>query len=59
MSAPVPGPPSGPVPAAGTVVTQALERLAELDGRPVDEHVEVFEEVHRLLQTALTGVDGA
>ena len=56
MSAPVPGPPA---PAAGPVVRQALERLAELDERPVDEHVQVFDDVHRLLQTALTGVDGA
>ena len=57
MSAPVPGPPS--TAAVGPVVRQALERLAELDERPVDQHVQVFDDVHRLLQTALTGVDGA
>ena len=44
-AAAVPGPPVG--------VAQALERLDELAQRPVVEHVEVFDGVHRLLQDAL------
>lgn len=38
---------------------RALARLAELDGRPVEEHVAVLDEVHRLLQDALATLDGA
>jgi hypothetical protein len=33
--------------------------LAGLDGRPVPEHVEVFDTVHRLLQAALATLDEA
>ncbi len=33
--------------------------LAELDGRPVPAHVEVFDTVHRLLQDALATLDEA
>ena len=40
-------------------VSRALERLAELDARPVSEHVEVYDEVHRLLQDALASLDEA
>ncbi len=37
-------------------VTQAL---AGLDGRPLAEHVEVFDAVHRRLQDALATIDEA
>ena len=49
----VPGPPAG-TPAG---VEQALTRLAELDGKDLPEHVEVFDGVHRLLQDALATLD--
>ena len=38
-------------------VLEALARLEELDQRPVVEHVEVFDGVHRLLQDALATLD--
>lgn len=60
---PVPQPPvPGPPPAVDAVpvgVQQALARLEELDGKPVPEHVEVFDGVHRLLQDALATLDEA
>ncbi len=34
-------------------VDAALERLAELDGAPVSEHVEVFTDIHARLTGAL------
>jgi hypothetical protein len=40
-------------------VEAALQRLAELEGKPVPEHVEVFDGVHRLLQDALVTLDEA
>ncbi len=40
-------------------VTAALDRLSVLDGAPVSEHVEVFDQVHRLLQDALATLDEA
>ena len=40
-------------------VLTARERLAGLDGLPVPEHVQVFDEVHRLLQDALASLDEA
>ena len=40
-------------------VEQALALLDELDSRPVGEHVEVFDTVHRALQDALASLDGA
>ena len=43
-----------PVPAP---VAAALARLAGLDEAPVRNHVEVFDEVHRLLQDALATLD--
>ena len=54
MTVPVPGPPP-----AVQAVPRALALLDELDVRPVEEHVEVFDAVHRLLQDALRGVDEA
>ena len=38
-------------------VDAAMTRLADLDGKPVAEHVEIFEDVQRRLQEALTGLD--
>ena len=40
-------------------VLAARERLTALDDAPVPEHVEVFDEVHRLLQDALATLDEA
>lgn len=37
----------------------AMTRLDDLEGRPVAEHVEVFDEVHRHLQDALATLDEA
>ena len=42
---------------AASGVLEALARLEELDLRPVAEHVEVFDGVHRLLQDALATLD--
>ena len=38
-------------------VLAARERLEALDGLPVPEHVQGFDEVHRLLQDALATLD--
>ena len=63
MTQAVPGPPvpGPPAPATGNGaapgVLEALARLEELDQRPVAEHVEVFDGVHRLLQDALATLD--
>ena len=48
-----------PTDALPPAVSAALGRLAELDDRPVSEHVEVFDAVHRLLQDALATLDEA
>jgi len=42
-----------------SAVAAATARLQELDGRPVAEHVEVFDAVHRHLQDALAALDEA
>ncbi len=39
-------------------VEQALARLDDLTTRPVAEHVDVFDAVHRLLQDSLATLDG-
>ena len=49
---PVPGPPAGASPAGGTD-----ERFADLDGRPVVEHVGVFEAELERLQRELSTID--
>jgi hypothetical protein len=36
-------------------VDSALERLDELDTRPVDEHAAVYDDVHRRLGAVLNG----
>jgi hypothetical protein len=46
-------------PALPEGVATALSRLDDLDSRPVAEHVEVLDEVHRLLQDALASLDEA
>ena len=53
--------PPDPVRTEGTPagVLLALTRLEELEQRPVAEHVEVFDGVHRLLQDALATLDEA
>ena len=40
-------------------VRAARERLRALDVLPVPEHVEAFDQVHRLLQDALASLDEA
>ena len=37
---------------------EARERLQSLDDAPLEEHVEVFEDVHRRLQEGLADLDG-
>lgn len=41
------------------VVVEVEERLAQLADRPVAEHVDVFDAVHRRLQDALATLDEA
>jgi hypothetical protein len=61
---PVPGPgrpvPAPVVPSAGTGADEAAtggDRFADLDDRPVAEHVEVFEAEHERLQSDLGTID--
>lgn len=51
-------PPSGPPHTGDRMVDEALESLAELAGRPVQEQVEVYVGVHRRLQDRLADLDG-
>ena len=39
-------------------VDAAMARLGELAGVPTASHPEIFQDVHRRLQEALTGIDG-
>jgi hypothetical protein len=39
-------------------VDAAMARLGELHGVPTASHPEIFQDVHRRLQEALTGIDG-
>ncbi|PCG81928.1 hypothetical protein CIB93_32705 [Streptomyces sp. WZ.A104] len=58
------GEPAGPAP-LGVVRTPTgraevdgpLERLADADHLPADGHIEVYEDVHRGLKSALTSLD--
>ncbi|AWZ08578.1 MULTISPECIES: hypothetical protein [unclassified Streptomyces] len=61
-----PAPPAEAAPAALGVVRTAtghagvdagLERLADADHLPADGHLEVYEDVHRGLRSALTALD--
>jgi hypothetical protein len=38
-------------------VDAAIARLAELDAKPIDEHVAVYDDVHRRLGAVLSGSD--
>ena len=58
MTHPVPGP-SPSAAAATDAVAEALHRLDDLADRPVAEHVEAFDAVHRSLQDALATLDEA
>ena len=49
---PVPGPP-----ASGASEAAVAARLADLDQRPVAEHVDVFEAEHDRLQAELRTID--
>jgi len=44
-------------PAGRSRTDLALSRLAEADSTPLSAHVELYDEVHRLLQDALAGLD--
>ena len=57
MTGAVPGPPAGSAPVPE--VAQALRALDGLAARPVHEHVELFDGLHRALQDALATLDGA
>jgi hypothetical protein len=57
VTVPVPGPPASSAP-----LPQVAAALASLDGlseRPVHEHVELFDGLHRTLQDALATLDEA
>ena len=53
---PVPGPTQD---RAGQAVADVLQWLEDLQGRPLPEHVQVFDGVHRALQDALATLDEA
>jgi hypothetical protein len=57
VTAPLPGPPAGQ--ATTPRVDEALRALADLHERPVHEHVELFDGLHRTLQDALATLDEA
>ena len=57
MTTPVPGPPTAPDPLP--LVADALRTLDGLEQRPVHEHVELFDGLHRTLQDALATLDEA
>ncbi|RSN69409.1 hypothetical protein [Actinomadura sp. WAC 06369] len=48
-----------PEPTGDPRVDAVLARLGDLAGRPVSEHVEVFEDVHRNLQELLISAESA
>ena len=56
MTQPVPAPAPHE---AGSSVADVLSRLDEVQDRPLAEHVEVFDGVHRALQAALSRLDEA
>jgi hypothetical protein len=55
--APSPAPLPPPDPTGDPRVDAAVARLAELGGRPVAEHVEIFEDVHQRLQELLAAAE--
>ena len=56
----VPEPPalSEPVVTGHAGVDEALDRLAELDALPTADHADVYEDVQRRFQHALSDLDG-
>ena len=50
-------PASGPEPTGVPAADEARERLAGVDDAPLEEHVEVYEDVHRRLQEGLADLD--
>lgn len=55
---PVPGPgPAVPGPSRATAEDPAADRFADLEKRPVAEHVEVFEAEHVRLKSELGTID--
>lgn len=49
------GPARAVEPTGHPAVDEVLRSLDELDGRPVDEHVAIFEQAHDRLRQALSG----
>jgi hypothetical protein len=58
MTVPTPGPPDRPVDPQERV-RRALVPLDDLAGRPLADHVAIFEELHGALSDALAGPTGA
>ena len=50
-------PTSGPEPTGVPAADEARERLARVDDAPLEEHVDVYEDVHRQLQEGLADLD--
>jgi hypothetical protein len=57
MNVPLPGPPPRPDDPQERV-QRALTALDGLDGRPLAEHVAVFDDLHTALSDALAGPSG-
>jgi hypothetical protein len=52
--------PSFPTPGTGEPrVDAALDRLQDVAAAPVDEHIAIYDDVHRRLQDALADPDGS
>ena len=49
--------PRRPPPTGVTAADAAADRLAALEEAPLDEHVEIYEDVHRRLQEGLADLD--
>ena len=49
--------PQAPRPSGVAAADDARARLEEVDGAPLDQHVEVYEDVHRRLQEGLADLD--
>ena len=54
---PVPGPVAPPADRPVYGESAGRDRFAELDGRPVAEHVDIFEDEHDRLQSELGTID--
>lgn len=51
--------PAGAAPDAAAQVRESLTELADLQGRPLREHPEIYQRVHTALQEALAEIDSA